>query len=115
MTDIAAIITPGASFALSGPSVKLDPVHLPVRGDLAHIRLAGKVFVPHYVIPMPHRVDGAPAPVRKAGKPEAEVLAELPAGALFEVLDVTGGWAWGQASGCGVVGYVPIDQLEPMA
>jgi hypothetical protein len=32
----------GASFALSGPVDKLDATRLPVRGDLAHIRLAGK-------------------------------------------------------------------------
>jgi hypothetical protein len=34
----------GASFALSGPAAKPDPASVPVRGDVAHIRLAGKVL-----------------------------------------------------------------------
>ena len=118
LTDIAAITTPGVSFALSGPSVKLDPAHLPVRGDLAHIRLAGKVFVPHYVVPMPHQVNGNGAQIRAAGRSDADVIAELASGAPFQVLDVTGGWAWGQAcapgsDAGGVVGYVPADALVP--
>ena len=113
MSDFAALITPGRSFALAGPSLKLDPAHLPVRGDLAHIRMAGKVFVPHYVVPLPHVVNGLGARVLKAGKAEAEILAELPTGAVFNVLDVTGGWAWGQVGEDGVVGYVAADAIHP--
>jgi len=117
LTDIAAITAPGASFTLSGPSVKLDPAHLPVRGDVAHIRLAGKVFVPHYVVPMAHRVNGTGTQVFKAARADADVLAELPTGSAFQVLDVAGGWAWGQAGDgaldeAGVVGYVPADALH---
>ena len=112
MTDIAAIIVPGVSFALSGPSVKLDPAHRPVRGDLADIRLAGKVFVPHYVVPMAHRVNGTGTQVRTAARDDAELLAELPTGSTFNVLDVAGGWAWGQVGADGVIGYVPADTLH---
>ncbi|MBC2668291.1 SH3 domain-containing protein [Novosphingobium piscinae] len=114
MTDIAAITTPGVSFGLAGPSEKLDPAHLPVRGDLAHIRLAGKVFVPHYVVPMPHRVNGAGTQVFSAARTDAEVLADLPTGTPFQVLDLAGSWAWGQVGTDegGVVGYVPAAALH---
>ena len=115
MSDIDAIVAPGAGFALQGPSVGLDPERLPVRGDLAHIRLAGKVFVPHYVDPMPHVVNGGGAPLLKAGKPEAEIMAMLPEGIAFNVLDVAGGWAWGQVGEDGAVGYVIAAALKPLA
>lgn len=116
-TDLDAIIAPGASFALSGPSARLDSARLPVRGDLAHIRLAGKVFVPHYVMPMAHVVNGNGASLHVAGKTDAEVLAQLPTGTLFNVLDITGlgaaAWAWGQVGEDGAVGYVPLAALHP--
>ena len=116
LTDIAAIVAPGASFALSGPSARLDPTRLPVRGDLAHIRLAGQVFVPHYVVPMAHRVNGSGTRIHAAGRSDADVLADLPSGAPFQVLDLSGGWAWGQAgepgTDDGVIGYVPADALH---
>lgn len=113
MTDIAVLTTPGTSFTLAGPSAKLDPAHLPVRGDLAHIALAGKVFVPHYVVPMPHLVNGAGAQVLKAARADSEALADLPTGSRFDVLDLAGGWAWGQVGERGVVGYVRADALHP--
>jgi hypothetical protein len=90
LTDFADITAPGMSFALSGPSVRLDPGHLPV----------------------PHTVRaGEPAHVLKAGRADAEVLAELGADEEFNVLDFTGGWAWGQIGEDGVVGYVAASAL----
>ncbi len=116
LTDIAAMTTPGVSYSLSGPSEKHDPAHLPVRGDLAHIRLAGKVFVPHYVVPLPHRVNGAGTQVLSAARADAEVLAVLPTGTGFQVLDLAGTWAWGQVGEAdaedGLVGYVPAEALH---
>ncbi|VWX52824.1 SH3 domain-containing protein [Novosphingobium sp. 9U] len=100
--------------ALSGPSLAAEPGHLPVRGDLAHIKLAGRCFVPHYAVPMPHRIKPG-AELRVQGRPGAEVIAQLPAGALFEVLDIAGAWTWGQLENDGLVGYVAQDQLEPLA
>ena len=111
LTDIADITAPGVSFGLSGPSVKLDPEHLPVRGDLAHIRLAGQVFVPHYVVPMPHVVKPGGADLRKAGRADGEVAGRLAEGTPFNLLDTAGGWAWGQVGEDGLVGYVPADAL----
>lgn len=111
LTDFAEITAPGMSFALSGPSARLDPAYLPVRGDLAHIRLAGKVFVPHYVVPMAHVVKGGAAVLRKAGRDDGEAVAELAEETLFNVLDTAGKWAWGQVGEDGLVGYVLANAL----
>jgi len=117
-SELAAITAPGASFALAGPSAKIDAAHLPVRGDLAHIRLAGKVFVPHYVVPMPHQVNGSGAQLHTAAKAEAEVVAQLTTGTVFNVLDIAGTapnvWAWGQVGEDGPVGYVPLAALHAL-
>ncbi|WP_226017172.1 SH3 domain-containing protein [Novosphingobium sp. FKTRR1] len=98
-------------FALTRPAEPVDPLHRPVRGDLAHIRCAGHVFVPHYAVPMPHVVLAGGAPLRKAGRADAEVLTELAEGAVFNVLDMAGEWAWGQQGEVGFVGYVPLSAL----
>ncbi len=111
-TDFDLIEQPhDGELALTGPSVRLDPLHRPVRGDLAHIALAGKVFVPHYAVPMPHVVAGDGAALRKAGNAEGEVIVDLAGGETFNVLDMAGGWAWGQQGEDGFVGYVPQSAL----
>lgn len=99
--------------AMTGPSAKADPGCLPVRGDLAHIKLAGRYFVPHYAVPMPHAIK-AGAVLRSAGHGGGEAIMELPAGETFNVLDVAGNWAWGQLGEDGRVGYVPLDGIEVM-
>ena len=43
---------------------------------------------------------------------DAEVREQLTGGTLFNLLDVTGGWAWGQVGEDGFVGYLPIEALE---
>ena len=100
---------------LSGPSEKLDAAHWPVRGDLAHIRLAGRCFVPHYAVPMPHVVIAPGATLRRLGQAQADVLQQLQPGDGFDVLDISGGWCWGQVAeagiGRGLVGYIPNDLL----
>jgi hypothetical protein len=103
---------PEGQFQLAGPSEKLDAAHWPVRGDLAHIRLAGRCFVPHYAVPMPHRVAAGAAKLMSGIKPDADQREELAAGTLFNVLDVTGDWAWGQVGEDGYVGYLPVAALE---
>ncbi|HWU01370.1 MAG TPA: SH3 domain-containing protein [Novosphingobium sp.] len=112
----------GSSFALAGPSARLDPRRSPVRGDLAHVRMAGRVFVPHYVVPMPRRVAAQGADLLSS--PGAEAIAAIPAGATFHVLDMAGGYAWGEfAEGEvpggeiaeGAVGYIALDRLENVA
>lgn len=100
------------SFSMTGPGETAAPGHLPVRGDLAHVRLAGRYFVPHYAVPMEHRVTAAGAVLRVAGKPGADAIETLPGGTVFNVLDISGGWAWGQVDEDGFVGYLPMDALE---
>ena len=101
----------GVSFTMTGRGVTAEAGHLPVRGDLAHIKLAGRFFVPHYAVPMPQRLT-TPADLRKAAKDEADAVDALPAGTLFNVLDISGGWAWGQVGDDGFVGYLPVKALE---
>lgn len=105
----------GLSFVLSGPGVTAEAGHLPVRGDLAHIRLAGHYFVPHYVVPMPRNVAGGEVILRKAASDDADPIETLARGTLFNVLDVAGNWAWGQVGEDGFVGYLPLAALEPRA
>ena len=102
---------PNREFTLTGPSDKLDDAHWPARGDLAHIRLAGSVFVPHYAVPMDYVVE-RPAPLLAAPRTDAEVRAEVPAGLAFCVLDIAGQWAWGQIGEDGHVGYLPLAALR---
>jgi hypothetical protein len=109
-TDLHLIEQPAGTreLMLSRPSEVVDALHRPVRGDLAHIRCAGTVFVPHYAVPMPHLVAQGGVTLRKAGRADAEAIAELAMGETFNVLDMSGGWAWGQQGDDGFVGYVPL-------
>lgn len=102
---------PTGQLKLTCPSEKLDADHWPVRGDLAHIRLAGRCFVPHYAVPMEHVVKSGGATLRKAGRADGDALAELSGGEVFNVLDMAGGWAWGQQGEAGYVGYLPLEVL----
>jgi Bacterial dipeptidyl-peptidase Sh3 domain len=102
---------PTGQFSLSGPSVKLDAPHWPVRGDLAHVRLAGQVFVPHYAVPMERTIVASGSQLLAEPKADSEVRAELAGGSAFNVLDLTGDWAWGQIGEDGFVGYLPAAAL----
>ena len=109
--DLTAPTIPTGQLSLSGPSEKLDAAHWPLRGDLAHIRLAGKCFVPHYAVPMPRVIAAGGATLRNGNGPDSDTLAELAAETLFNVLDIAGNWAWGQVGEDGLVGYVKLDAL----
>lgn len=102
---------PTGELALTGPSEKLDSAHWPARGDLAHIRLAGKVFVPHYAEPLPYTL-AEPARLLTAARTDGELRDEVPAGMVFNVLDIAGQWAWGQLGEDGCVGYLPLAALR---
>lgn len=99
---------------LSGPSAAVDALHRPVRGDLAHIRCAGTVFVPHYAVPMPHYIVPDSVSLRKVAQAEGEVIIELGGDETFNVLDMSGGWAWGQQGEDGFVGYVPLNAIRSL-
>ena len=111
--DLTATTIPAGQLSLAGPSEKLDAPHWPVRGDLAHIRLAGKVFVPHYAAPMERRVVVAGGALMTSVKPDADLREQLAGGTLFNVLDIAGGWAWGQVGEDGFVGYLRLEELAP--
>lgn len=90
-------------FALTGPSARLDPRTHAVRGDLADVRLADRVFAPHYAAPIACVV--ARATVLADARVDATALAPLIAGDVFEVLELSGDLAWGIAPGHRLVGY----------
>jgi hypothetical protein len=47
-----------------------------------------------------------------AARAEAETRDDLAGGETFNVLDIAGGWAWGQVGEDGCVGYLPLEALE---
>ena len=103
---------PNGCLAMTGPSVTVEQGHLPVRGDLAHIKLAGRYFVPHYAVPMQHVVKAAHADLLDAARSDAQTISTLAEGTIFDVLDIAGDWAWGQQGEDGLVGYVALSQRE---
>lgn len=105
----------GVTFALSGPEPTAEAGRTPVRGDLAHIGLAGKFFVPHYAVPQPRAVMPGGAPLMSAMGDGGTELCTLMEGDSFEVLDIVGIWAWGCLSLEGPVGYVKLDRLEALS
>lgn len=85
-----------------------------MRPDLADVRLADRVFAPHYAAPLTMRLVAATS-LRAARGPGSDALVALAAGDPFDLLDVTGGVAWGIATGLGLVGYLDAAALEPAA
>lgn len=101
-----------AAHALTGPAPKAGAQHTcAARGDLAHVRYAGQIFVSHYVVPVPRTIGDAGANLHVAGRADTEVVATLGAGETFNLLDVSGGWGWGQQGEDGFVGYLPMTAL----
>lgn len=101
-------------YVLSGPIERPDLRNVPTRGDVAHIGLAGRYFVPYYAVPQPRSIMPGGASLLATAEHEGEVVLTLDAGDTFEVLDISGGFAWGCMSLHGPVGYIPLDRLEPL-
>lgn len=99
------------SYLLSGPVTRPEAGRVPLRGDLAHIGLAGRYFVPHYAVPQAWYIGPSGAPLRATPDDDAQALSELAAGSKFDVLEIAGSWAWGCLSLDGPVGYVALDRL----
>ncbi len=102
---------PRKSFALAGPSAKLDPLHDAVRSDLADIRLADRVFAPHYAQAV-ERFVTHPVIVRASRDRASAPLGVLQPGNVFEVLEFSEGQAWGVAPASSIVGYVDTEALS---
>ncbi len=100
-----------AVHALTGPAPKGEAHRRAARGDLAHVRYAGRIFVSHYVAPVPRVIGAGGAALHVAGRIEAEVIVTLSAGETFNLLDISGGWGWGQQGEDGFVGYLPMTAL----
>lgn len=83
----------------------LDPATHAVRADVADVRLADQVFAPHYAAPLRRTLD-VTATVRAGRDDASAIVATLAPGDVFDVLDITGGVAWGIAVGVGRVGYI---------
>jgi hypothetical protein len=81
-----------------------------VRGDLADVRLAERVFAPHYAEAMACVVTRA-TPL--SGKADGDdIVATLAPGDRFELLELTGSQGWGVAPASGLVGYCNRTALE---
>ncbi|MFD1034888.1 NlpC/P60 family protein [Sphingomonas hankookensis] len=79
-----------------------------VRRDLADIRLAERVFAPHYAVPARRTVGRATPVLETAGGP---VLSQALAGEPFDVLEFTSTHGWGRSPIDGTVGFVARDSL----
>ena len=98
-------------FALAGRSHAFDPRVDAARGDLADLRLADRLFAPHYAAAMTRGVtQRAPVLAAVDGEQRSEVLA----GETFDVLELSRGHAWGVSPVDGAVGFVAIDALGPV-
>jgi hypothetical protein len=113
VSDTADYPIPESGVGLKGPVSRPELGTLPIRGDLAHIALATRYLVPHYVMPHIYNVGDADIPLKCAPETETETVTELAAGSRFEVLDLVGDWYWGCIGPEGPTGYVAKSALVP--
>lgn len=111
MSDSSRYAVPASDLALCGPVDRPAPGTLPLRGDLAHIALAGQYLAAHYAIPEIRRIASGGATLALAPRDDAEVIATLTAGSNFELLDIGGDWCWGCVGPEGPSGYVRTSAL----
>jgi cell wall-associated NlpC family hydrolase len=94
-----------------------DPRLTPMRGDLAAKYLEGKVQADRFVTGEEYEIVEAIAPVRQQPSSNAMLMTQALRGERVTVYDRDGeGWAWGQLSGDGYVGWLPDAALmKPLA
>ena len=97
-------------FALTGRSPSVDPRVEAARGDLADVRLADRIFAPHYAAPIARNAIARTPVLAAHGGPAAS---ELLKGERFDVLELSHGYAWGVGAVDGAVGFVAMDALGP--
>jgi cell wall-associated NlpC family hydrolase len=73
--------------------------------------LKGKIDAPRYAAGVKKRVVAPCADLRRAPRGDQGLDTELLHGEIFTVYDEREGWAWGQSSVDGYVGYMPADAL----
>ena len=104
---------PQGIVGLTGPVDKPAPGTLPLRGDLAHVALAGRFLAAHYVIPILRTVGDDAVVLKTAMRADASDGATLEAGQQVELLDCAGDWAWVACGPEGPSGYLNLSALQP--
>ncbi|WP_027555841.1 C40 family peptidase [Bradyrhizobium sp. Cp5.3] len=85
-----------------------DPRLTPARGDLAAKYLEGRVQADRFVTGEEFEVVEAIAPMRERPSSDAMLMTEALRGERVTIYDRNGeGWAWGQLTGDGYVGWLP--------
>lgn len=110
-SDASRYSVPGGNIGLNGPVAKPAPGTLPLRGDLAHIALAGIHLAAHYVIPQPRVIGAGGGDVMENTRDDSPVITHFEAGTEIEVLDVAGEWIWGCLGPEGPSGYMKASDL----
>lgn len=100
---------PDGVLGLLGPVPKPATGTLAIRGDLAHIALAGKHLAAHYVIPYVRQVNANGADVMENTRDDSPAVAHFEPGTRIEILDVAGEWVWGCLGPEGPSGYIKTD------
>jgi hypothetical protein len=85
-----------------------DPRVTPARPDLAADYLEGKVEAARFVAGQACEIIDAIAPIRSAPSSDATLATQALKGESITIYDRDGeGWAWGQLTGDGYVGWIP--------
>lgn len=79
-----------------------------MRGDLADVELASKVFAPHYAKALSCRA-AADAGVHAKPHADSEQVDHLTKGDAVDLFDVNGGWSWVRTAKA--VGYVRAETI----
>ncbi len=93
-------------------STAFDPRTTPMRDDLAAAHLKGAFERPRYAEGSLRRVTAPALPLSFAPTVGARLETEILFGEEFIVYDEKDGWAWGQATRDGYVGYLPAADLS---
>jgi hypothetical protein len=89
-----------------------DPRTTPARPDLAANHLSGVVQAQRFVEGRAYEIGSSQAPLRSAPSPQAPLMTEALKGEQITVYDVgENGWAWGQLTRDGYVGFLPANAL----
>lgn len=88
-----------------------DPQLTPARPDLAALSLQGVLAAERYVRPVRKQCARPRAVLRASAAEGSATVGEIAFGEAFDVLETTGGLAWGQARRDGRVGYVEAAAL----
>ncbi len=111
MTEACHYDLPQGQLQLSGPVIRPESGTLPLRGDMAHIALAERFLVPHYVQPQKRMIGPEGGQLRRSSQVEGEIVLQLTPNTLFEALDYAGDWCWGCLGPNGPAGYVELSAL----